>query len=178
MRPEVLPHARLEDRRFPFGVQPAAVDNADASMTAVPAVLDKPPHVGERGISRHAVQVAAAADNVLASFELPNLPPIDAVRDEIILRCVGVYGSLRSVARRLDWWRLVRAPARVGFESDHVVHLSSECVGVGVGVGGGRFARVDGGDLAAASFHAAILPALSRRSQRRTIRRVPRTASR
>ena len=85
MRPEVLPHAHFQDRRVVFGVQPATVDDADASMAAVLTVLDESSHAGERVGSRLAVQVAPVADAVFAVFQFPNLAPIDALRDEIVL---------------------------------------------------------------------------------------------
>ena len=85
MRPEVLPHTRLQDRRVVFRVQPAAVDDADASMTTMPAVLDQPPYAGHRLGSRHAVQIAPGADDVVTSFQFPDLAPIDAVCDEVVI---------------------------------------------------------------------------------------------
>ena len=85
MRPEVLPHARLQDRRVVFRVQPAPVNDADVSMAAMPAVLDEPSHFGERIGTRHAVQVEPVADGVFASLQFPDLAPIDAVRDEVVV---------------------------------------------------------------------------------------------
>ena len=83
MRPEVLAHARLQNRLVAYRVQPTAVDDADASMAAMPAVLDQPFHAGERFGSRHAVQVVPVVDDVFTSFQLPDLAPIDAVRNEV-----------------------------------------------------------------------------------------------
>ena len=68
-----------------FGVQPAAVDDADASMTSVPAVVNEPTHDAERLGTRHAVQVAPIADDVAALFQFPDLAPIDAICDEVVV---------------------------------------------------------------------------------------------
>ena len=85
MRPEVLAHARLQNRLVACRVQPTAVDDADASMAAMPAVLDQPFHSGERFGSRHAVQVVPVVDDVFTSCQLPDLAPIDAVRNEVVV---------------------------------------------------------------------------------------------
>src|SRR5882672_912116 len=50
----------------------------------MPAVLDEPSDAGERVGPRHAVQVAPVADDIFASFQFPDLAPIDAIRDEVV----------------------------------------------------------------------------------------------
>ena len=64
-------------------------------MAAMPAVLDEPSHAGERLGTRHAVQVAPVADEVSASFQFPDLAPVDAVCDEVVIRYVRIFRSLR-----------------------------------------------------------------------------------
>jgi hypothetical protein len=117
-------------------------------MAAMPAVLDEASHAGERVVSRHAVQVAPVADDVLALFQFPDLATIDAVRDEIVSWFVRVFPWLWWVTGRTDSWSAAHAPARVRFKPDDVPHLSSECVGVG----GGRVGPVSRGKLAAVFF--------------------------
>jgi hypothetical protein len=41
MLSEALPHARLEDREIPLGMQPPAVDDADAAIVVV-TIVDEP----------------------------------------------------------------------------------------------------------------------------------------
>ena len=60
MASEILPHARLEDGHIPFGMQSAAVDDADASMAMAPAV-DELLHARDGFRGRLAVQVEHAA---------------------------------------------------------------------------------------------------------------------
>ena len=64
-------------------------------MAAMPAALDEPSHGGDRLGARHAVQVAPVADDVFAFFQFPDLAPIDAVRDEVVIRYVRMFRSLR-----------------------------------------------------------------------------------
>jgi hypothetical protein len=66
-------------------VQTAAVDDADASMSAMLAVLDEPSDAGERVGTCHAVQVSPAADGEFALFQFPDKSPIDAVRYEVVV---------------------------------------------------------------------------------------------
>jgi hypothetical protein len=47
MLPEALPHARLEDREIPLGMQPPAVDDADAPTVMV-TLVDEPLHSSRR----------------------------------------------------------------------------------------------------------------------------------
>jgi hypothetical protein len=54
-------------------------------MPAVAAVVDEPPDARARIRGRQAVQVAPAADDVVAPFELPDLASIDAVRGEVVV---------------------------------------------------------------------------------------------
>ena len=54
-------------------------------MEAMPAVLDEPFRAGERLGTPHAVQVAPVADDVIAVSQFPDLAPIDAVRDEVVV---------------------------------------------------------------------------------------------
>jgi hypothetical protein len=44
------------------------VDDADASMAAMPAVLNEPSHGSECLDTRHAVKIASIADDVIAFF--------------------------------------------------------------------------------------------------------------
>jgi hypothetical protein len=54
-------------------------------MAAMPVALDEPFHAGERLGTRHAVQVAPVADDVIAVFQFPDLASVDAVRDEVVV---------------------------------------------------------------------------------------------
>src|SRR5205823_3990568 len=128
MGPEVLTHAFFQDRRVAVGVQPAAVDDADASVAPVPAVLDEPLDAGARLGSRHAVQVAAVADDVRTLLQLPDLASVDAVRDEIVFWCASGVASGRCVTWKTDSWSIAHAPATVRLKADHVPHLPGKCV--------------------------------------------------
>jgi len=133
MRPEVRPHRYFQNRRVAVGVQPAAVDDADASVAVVPAVLEEPLDAGARLGSRHAVQVAPVADDVSTLLELPDLAAVDAVRDEIVLSCVNVVASWRCVTWETDSWSIAHASARVRLKADDVPHLPGKCIGVSDG---------------------------------------------
>src|SRR5262245_23240840 len=117
-------------------------------MAAMPAVLDESSHAGKCVGTRHAMQVAAAADDVFALFQFPDLAPIDAFRDRVVIRHVRMFRSRRRVTRRTDWCNTAHAPAGVGFKPDDVPHLKSECVIVFGDVG-----PVGRGELGAALCH-------------------------
>src|SRR6266566_3521004 len=133
MGPEVRPYPYFQDRRVAVGVQPAAVDDADASVTPVPAVLDEPLDAGACLGSRHAVQVKAVADDVRTLLQLPDLAAVDAVRDELVFfrfLCVNGVASGRCVTWKADSWSIAHAPATVRLKADDVPHLPGKCVGV------------------------------------------------
>ena len=85
MSPEILPHARLEDRHIPFGMQPPAVDDADASVAMAPAV-DELLHVRDSFGGGLGVQIEPAAWSVVSALDLSELAPIDTRRDVTLLR--------------------------------------------------------------------------------------------
>jgi hypothetical protein len=60
MLPEALPHEPLEDRDIPLGVQPPAVDDADAAM-AVATIVDEPLQARDGFRGGLAMQVEPAA---------------------------------------------------------------------------------------------------------------------
>ena len=92
MAPEILPHARLEDRHIPFGMQPPAVDDADASVAMAPAV-DELLHVRDGFRGGLGVQVEPAAWGVVSALDPSKLTPIDTRRD------ITLLGSGRIVMR-------------------------------------------------------------------------------
>ena len=85
MASEILPHARLEDRHVPFGMQSAAVNDRHASVATAPA-LNELLHVRDGLIGGLAVQVEYAARLVVSALELAKLAPIDTRRDISLFR--------------------------------------------------------------------------------------------
>jgi hypothetical protein len=79
MASEILPHARLEDRHIPFGMQSAAVNDGHASV-AMAATVDELFHVRDGFIGGLAVQVEHAARRVVAALEFSEFAPIDTGR--------------------------------------------------------------------------------------------------
>ena len=75
MLPEARPHARLEDRDIPRGVQAAAVDETDAAMPA-PAVLDELLYARRGFSSRLTMQVEPPARRVLPALQFSEFTPV------------------------------------------------------------------------------------------------------
>ena len=84
MRPEALPHARLQDRDIPLGVQSPAVDDADAAM-AVAAIVDEPLYARDGFLGGPAVQVEPAAGGVFSALQLSSLTPVHTWGNEASL---------------------------------------------------------------------------------------------
>jgi len=82
MRPEVLTYASLQDCYLPFRVQATAVHDAYAPMLTVTAAFDESSGVCARFGSCHAVQVAPVSGGVISPLQLPDFPPVNAVRGE------------------------------------------------------------------------------------------------
>jgi hypothetical protein len=68
MLPEALSHARLEDREIPLGMQPPAVDDADAAM-AVATIVDEPLQARDGFRGGLAMQVEPAAGGVFSALQ-------------------------------------------------------------------------------------------------------------
>ena len=81
MLPEALPHAGLEDRDIPFGVQPSAVDDTDAAVT-VATVVDEPLHAREGFRGGQTMQVEPAAGRMVSALQLSEFTPVHAWGDE------------------------------------------------------------------------------------------------
>ena len=79
---EAFPHARLEDRDLPLGMQPPAVDDADAAMLTVAAIVDEPLHARDGFRGGLAMQVEPAGRGVFSTLQLPELTPVHAWGDE------------------------------------------------------------------------------------------------
>jgi len=61
------------------------MDDADAPMPAVTAVLDEAPHACARLSSGHPVQIATVANDVRAALQLSNLATVDAGRSVVLI---------------------------------------------------------------------------------------------
>ena len=85
MAPEIVPHTRLEDRHVPLGMQPPAVDDADASVAMAPAGNELL-HVRDGFLGGLGVQVEPAAWSVVSALDRSELTPIDTRRDVTLLR--------------------------------------------------------------------------------------------
>jgi hypothetical protein len=84
MLPEARPHARLEDRDAPLGVQATAVDDAHAAMPAMAVVNEL---LDARGGFRGglAMQVEPPPGNVFDALQFSELTPIHPGGDEVSL---------------------------------------------------------------------------------------------
>ena len=134
MRPEELAHARLYDRRAPFRVQPAAVDDTHAPAPPVTAVLEESPDDGAGVRHRLAVQVGSVFDVVCPALQLSDLAPVDAGGGEVLQTIFNMLGGRHRLPRRTHCRRCPDAAARIGAKTDDVGHLAFECFGVGLGV--------------------------------------------
>ena len=134
MRPQAFADARFQNWHVPFRVQTTAVDDADAAMAAVAAVVDESPHARARLHRRLAVQVAPIRDWVLPALQLSDFAPVDARRREVVIRFIekSRSGGPRLLRRRQgNWPTLPDPPARIAWKREHVRHLARKRVGVG-----------------------------------------------
>lgn len=81
MLPQAFPHGPLENRHTPLGMQPPAVDDADAAMAATAAV-DEPPYACDGFRGRLAMKVEPIAGDVFSALQLPELTAVNARGDE------------------------------------------------------------------------------------------------
>ena len=135
MRPQVAPHRVFRIGALSLRVQPAAVNDADASMTAMPAVLDEPPTLASASAAVMPCRSRRSRTTYLPVFSFlisrrstPAATKSLSDMSACSVRCGEGRGGLIG-ATAAD------APARVGFKPDDVPHLPSECVSVGGCVG-------------------------------------------
>ena len=76
------PHARLEDRDVPLGVQATAVDDADAAMPAVAVVNEL---LDARGGFPAVLPWSSRLPGVFAALQFSELTPIHPGGDELNL---------------------------------------------------------------------------------------------
>lgn len=131
MRPEALPHTRLQHRYLAFRVQTATVDDADAPVPTVTAPLNEMPDVHARLRHRHAVQVASIADDVLSAPQLSDLAPVNAWRCEIFVWFDDGISCGRQRTGGRDWGSAAVPPARIRLETDDVRHFARERISIG-----------------------------------------------
>jgi hypothetical protein len=89
MAAEMLPHTRLEDRHIPLRMQPAAVDDADASVAMMPAV-DELLYLRDGFRGGLGVKIEPAAWSVVSAPDPSELTPIDTRRRVTLLRSCPV----------------------------------------------------------------------------------------
>ena len=85
MAAKILPHTRLEDRHIPFRMQPAAVDDANASVAMTP-VVDELLYLRDSFRGGLGVQIEPAAWGVVSAPDPSELAPIDTRRDVTVFR--------------------------------------------------------------------------------------------
>jgi hypothetical protein len=118
-------------------MEAAAVDDADGAMTGVAAVLDETCDARNRVIRRHAVEVQAKANRIVAALQPAKFTPIHAGRGECgvdLTRVVG--GLLRRRALRAGEMsaRTERDPVRsIALQRNHVRHCPRELVIIRIG---------------------------------------------
>jgi len=66
-------------------VQATAVHEADAAVPAATAAFDEPSRACARFGRCHAVQVVPVPGGVISPLQLPDFPPVNAVRGEAIV---------------------------------------------------------------------------------------------
>ena len=85
MRPQVRPHTRLQHGHAARRSQATAVDDADAAVAAVAGGVEELLHAGACCGGGHAVEVVAVRRDILTAFQLSDLAPVHAVRDEVVI---------------------------------------------------------------------------------------------
>jgi hypothetical protein len=75
MLSEALPHARLEDREIPFGMQPPTVDDADAAIVVV-TIVDEPLQARNGFRGGLTMQIEPAAWGVLCTLQFSELTSV------------------------------------------------------------------------------------------------------
>src|SRR3989442_5654255 len=101
-------------------MQAAAMDDADAPMPAVTAVLDEPPHARAGLSSGHPMQIATVAKDVRAALQPSNLTTVDARRGVVLIRSVTVVGGRRQGWGVTDGGSSPEPAARNRPKSEHV----------------------------------------------------------
>ena len=161
MLSEALPHARLEDREIPLGMQPPAVDDADAAIVVV-TIVDEPLQARDGFRGSLTMQVEPAAWGVLSTLQFPELTPVHTWGNEARLRNVMIVFAVRRQAGRRgrarsgDLRSSANAPARVRGEPDDVRHRAREVLDFGIS-NAGLVSLVVAFALLGAPLHSAIV---------------------
>jgi hypothetical protein len=161
MLSEALPHARLEDREIPLGMQPPAVDDADAAIVVV-TIVDEPLQARDRFRGGLTMQIEPAAWGVLSTLQFSELTPVHTWSNEARLRNVMIVFTARRQPRRRGRARSgglrssANAPARVRREPDDVRHRAREVLDFSIR-NVGLVALVVAFGLPGAPLHSAIV---------------------
>src|ERR1700732_2769835 len=99
MLSEALPHARLENREIPLGMQSPAVDDGDAAIVMV-TIVDEPLQARDRFRGSLTMQVEPAAWGVLSTLQFSELTPVPPWGNEARLRNVMIVFAVRRQAGR------------------------------------------------------------------------------
>ena len=102
------------------------MDDRDAAIVGMPAVIEKLAHALCRFLRRHAVKIEPGANGMVPASQPPNFSAVDAVRRVIVGRLAGWRNGFAGWTRGGDVRLPFDPPARIRGKAHDIAHRPFE----------------------------------------------------